>query len=56
MAKYIYQQDNWTDFKWDDKQISVLLASVRNLQGRILGRMSSLGFDFQTEATLDTIT
>jgi Fic family protein len=56
MAKYIYQNENWTDFSWDDKQISVLLAQVRNLQGRILGKMSALGFGFQAEATLEMIT
>jgi len=56
MNKYIYQNKNWTDFTWNDKQISVLLAQVRNLQGWILGKMSALGFDFQAEATLEIIT
>jgi len=56
MAKYIYQNNNWTDFTWDEKQISVLLAQVRHLQGRLLGKMSALGFDFQAEATLEVIT
>jgi len=56
MAKYIYQNENWTDFAWNDKKISVLLAQVRNLQGRLLGKMSALGFGFQTEATLEIIT
>jgi Fic family protein len=56
MVKYIYQNENWTDFTWNDKQISVLLAQVRNLQGRLLGKMSGLGFDFQAEATLEMIT
>ena len=56
MGKYIYQHKNWTQFTWDDKQISVLLAQVRNLQGRLLGRMSTLGFDLQIKATLETIT
>ena len=56
MAKYIYQNENWTDFTWNDKQVSVLLAQVRNLQGRLLGKMSALGFGFQAEATLETIT
>jgi len=56
MAKYIYQYKNWTDFTWDDKEISFLLAQVRNLQGRLLGKMSALGFGFQAEATLKVIT
>ena len=56
MAKYIYQRENWTDFTWDDRKISVLLAQVRNLQGRLLGKMTSLGFGYQEEATLENIT
>jgi Fic family protein len=56
MTQYIYQRENWTDFTWDEKKISVLLAEVRNLQGRLLGKMTSLGFGFQEEATLENIT
>ena len=56
MATYIHQNKKWTDFYWDDRQISVLLAQVRNLQGRLLGKMGALGFDFQAEATLEMIT
>ena len=56
MAKYIYQNKNWTNFTWNYKQISAVLAHVRNLQGRLLGRMTSLGFSYQEEATLENIT
>ena len=56
MAQYIYQNENWTDFSWEDKRISVLLAQVRNMQGRLLGKMNALGFAFQAEATLEIIT
>jgi Fic family protein len=56
MAKYIYQHNNWTDFTWNDRKISVILAEVRNLQGRLLGKMTSLGFGYQEEATLENIT
>jgi Fic family protein len=56
MTKYIYQQDNWTHFTWDDKTISPLLGEVRNLQGRLMGKMSALGFSLQEEASLDTLT
>ena len=56
MAKYIYQNENWTDFTCNDRRITVLLAQVRNLQGRLLGKMNALGFGFQSEATLEIIT
>jgi Fic family protein len=56
MAKYLYQQENWTNFSWNDREISTLLAQVRNLQGRLMGRMGALGFALQSEATLSTLT
>lgn len=56
MVKYIYQRENWMNFTWDEKKISLLLAEVRHLQGRLLGKMTSLGFGYQEEATLKNIT
>ena len=56
MAKYIYQKKEWPHFKWDNGKIIDLLGEVRNLQGRIMGRMESLGFALKREAFLDTVT
>jgi Fic family protein len=56
MKLYIHENDNWTDFVWDEKQVSLKLAETRNLQGRLLGKMESLGFDLQDEAVLNTLT
>lgn len=53
---YIHEKDNWTDFVWDEKRISLKLGETRNLQGRLLGKMESLGFDLQNEAVLNTLT
>lgn len=53
---YIYQLKEWPHFQWDNEQISLLLAEVRHRQGRLLGRMESLGFHLQEEATLRTLT
>ena len=53
---YIHEKDNWTEFTWNDKLISKELAETRNLQGRLLGKMESLGFDQQDEAVLNTLT
>ncbi|SOU88020.1 Fic family protein [Tenacibaculum dicentrarchi] len=53
---YIHEKDNWTNFTWNEKLISAKLAETRNLQGRLLGKMESLGFDLQDEAVLNTIT
>ena len=53
---YIYQQDNWPNFIWDIRKLSTLLAEVRNNQGRLIGKMETLGFDLQNEAFLETLT
>lgn len=56
MNLYIYQQKEWPNFLWDEKQLLPLLGSVRNLQGRLVGKMETLGFDLQNEAVLETLT
>lgn len=53
---YIYRRKAWPDFKWNDEQIITLLAEVRHLQGRLLGKMENLGFQLQNEANLETLT
>jgi Fic family protein len=56
MKIYIHQLDKWPQFEWNSDALIGLLSEVRNLQGRITGRMESLGFDLRNEATLDTLT
>jgi Fic family protein len=56
MATYIYQRKNWPDFTWDQEHIAPILAQVRHRQGRLLGRMESLGFDLQAQANWHTLT
>ena len=56
MARYIYQYDQWPDFTWDEKEISVILGKVRHLQGRIFGQMGALGFTIKEETILSTLT
>lgn len=56
MAKYIYEYDKWPQFTWNDKKISVILGKVRNLQGKIYGQMSTLGFSIKEETLLSTLT
>ena len=54
--KYIHQLDNWPKFIWDHKRIASLLGTVRNRQGRLIGRMEALGFPLRSEALLQTLT
>jgi Fic family protein len=56
MMKYIYEHTLWPKFTWDHEKIATLLGSVRNYQGRLLGKMESLGFSLQNEALLKTLT
>jgi len=56
MNIYIYEKENWTDFTWDNKKVMIKLGETRNQQGRLLGKMESLGFDLQNEAVLNTLT
>lgn len=56
MGNYIHQQANWTNFTWDNAMLSVPLGRVRNLQGRLMGKMEQLGFALQQEAFLTTLT
>lgn len=56
MKAYIYQQADWPNFYWDNPSIIQRLGEVRNTQGRILGKMESLGFELRNKANLDTLT
>ena len=56
MGIYIHEKENWTAFTWDNQQVMIKLGEARNQQGRLVGRMESLGFDLQNEAVLNTLT
>ena len=60
MGIYIHQQNNWTDFTWDAQSgitpLYLSLGKVRNLQGKLSGKMEMLGFALQQEAFLETLT
>ena len=56
MIRYIYQHPDWPHFRWDDTTLSSPLAAVRHKQGRLLGKMESLGFSLRSEAILTTLT
>ena len=53
---YIWEKPQWPDFSWDDRSLSALLAKVSREQGRLLGKMETLGFDLRDEANLCTLT
>jgi Fic family protein len=56
MDTYIYQNKDWPNFTWNYERISGLLGLVRNLQGKLVGKMEALGFSLREEALLETLT
>ena len=56
MAKYIYQYKDWTNFTWSDDAINAIFGEVRNLQGKISGKMQGLGFLAKENTRLTTLT
>ena len=54
--KYLHERPNWPNFIWDTKSLAEKLAAVRHKQGRLIGRMESLGFSLRSEAMLQTLT
>lgn len=56
VMKYIHEKDNWTAFRWDASSITALLEKVSRKQGRLYGRLSSLGFDSQLRAVAENLT
>lgn len=55
-GEYIHERPDWPHLRWDDAGLASLLADVRFRQGRLLGRMEGLGFQFRSEANLTTLT
>ena len=55
-SKYIHQLPDWPKFHWAHDALATLLADIRHRQGRLLGRMESIGFSLQKEAELETLT
>ena len=56
MARYIHDLADWPQFRWRDKALGSTLAAVRHHQGRLIGRMESLGLPLRAEAVLQSLT
>lgn len=53
---YIYEREDWPQFRWSEAALATRLAAVRHRQGRLIGRMEALGFRLREEAVLETLT
>jgi Fic family protein len=54
--RYIHDRPEWPEFRWNDNDLATQLASVRHRQGRLVGRMETLGYSLRADATLRTLT
>ena len=53
---YIHELSDWPEFRWDNARLSPQISDLRYQQGRLLGRMQTLGFELKREANLGTLT
>ena len=53
---YIWQQMDWPTWSYDATTLSILLANAHQAQGRLLGKMQSLGFGVQQQTSLQVLT
>ena len=53
---YIHELPDWPRFDWNREHLGEPLAAVRHRQGRLIGHMEALGFQFRQEAVLQTLT
>ncbi len=53
---YIHEQPDWPTLPWDNDKLVAQLAEVRCQQGRLLGKMETLGFELRSEASLVVLT
>lgn len=56
LKEYIYQKPAWPNFTWDKVAVNKLLIAVKRDQGYLLGKMGTLGFEFQKEAVFTALT
>ena len=53
---WIFENQDWPNFTWNENTLSQKLALIRYRQGLLLGKMESLGFELRQEASLKTLT
>jgi Fic family protein len=53
---YIHEKGDWLKFQWDNDLLLPYISKVRDLQGRLIGRMEGMGSELREEAVLKTIT
>lgn len=55
-SKYIWQNDDWTNFSWRSDELLPLLGKARQTQGKILIRVKALGVPLTDQAQAEILT
>ncbi len=53
---YIHERENWTEFRWDNDSVALLLEEANRRQGMLYGRLDVLGFDSRLRAMTENLT
>lgn len=53
---YIWQRENWPDFRWDSEALLEPMSHLSHLLGLLNGRMSMLGFNEKSQSLLSAMT
>ncbi|MBN8519981.1 MAG: Fic family protein [Candidatus Accumulibacter sp.] len=54
--RFIWQQGDWPNWRFDHQRLAQPLAEVHQSQGRLLGRLHELGVGLREQATLQVLT
>lgn len=52
---YIWQREDWPQFRWNKDYVNVRLSSVRYAQGRLAGKLGAMGFHISSNAMLNAM-
>jgi Fic family protein len=55
VVKYIWQQKEWPNFKWDTNTILNALSRCNFKRGKLLGQVTSLGLKYAVEAQAEVL-
>lgn len=55
LKKWIWQKLDWPTFTWEAERILMLLSQARLQQGKLLAKMSNIGFELSREASADIL-
>jgi Fic family protein len=53
---FIHERENWTQFRWNESQVSLLLEIASRKQGLLYGRLGDVGFDGKLKAMAENLT